>query len=107
MKPVYPGHHYKLTTKAGQEVEFQFYQDKHIHAEGKDGPLNQEVIRMLIDRVKELEREAPYVLNLQILYHLRMALVGHEARALERKVEKGVPIEYYQTGPDGHIFGGK
>ena len=59
MRVIEPGHIYELnhlkTTRTGS---FQFYKDPDIH-DGKflDGPSCQEVIRMLIDRVKYLESE--------------------------------------------------
>lgn len=41
---------------------------------------------------------------MQIVYHLRMALVLHEARALERQTEKGEIIpEYMEVGSNGHL----
>lgn|SRR5262249_39196343 len=69
-----------------------------------DGTTTQEVIRILIDRTRHCANCMPHPNNERIIYHLRMALVLHEARALERKTEKGdfMP-EYIKTGSDGHF----
>lgn len=68
------------------------------------GTTTQEVIRILIDRTRHCANCMPHPNNERIVYHLRMALVLHEARALERKTEKGdwMP-EYLKTGVDGHL----
>lgn len=69
-----------------------------------DGTTTQEVIRILIDRTRHCANCMPHPNNERIVYHLRMALVLHEARALERKTEKGdIAPEYLATGLDGHF----
>ncbi len=69
-----------------------------------DGTTTQEVIRCLIDRTRHCANCMPHPNNERIVYHLRMALVLHEARALERKTEKGdIMPEYMATGDDGHL----
>lgn len=74
--------------------------------EGKehDGTTTQEVIRILIDRTRHCANCMPHPNNERIVYHLRMALILHESRALERKVEKGYILpEYIETETDGHF----
>lgn len=69
-----------------------------------NGTTTQEVIRILIDRTRHCANCMPHPNNERIVYHLRMALVLHEARALERKVEKDYfQVEYLETGLDGHL----
>lgn len=69
------------------------------------GTQTQEVIRALIDRTQHCDRCLRWEGNDQIIYHLRMALVLHEARALERKTIKGIiNPEHVLTGPDGHFL---
>jgi hypothetical protein len=69
-----------------------------------DGTTTQEIIRILIDRTRHCANCMPHPNNERIVYHLRMALVLHEARALERKTEKGdFTPEYIQKGSDGHF----
>lgn len=69
-----------------------------------DGTTTQEVIRVLLDRTRHCANCMPHPNNERIIYHLRMALVLHEARALERKTEKGdFEPEYLATGGDGHL----
>lgn len=70
-----------------------------------NGTTTQEVIRILIDRTRHCANCMPHPNNERIVYHLRMALVLHEARALERKTEKGdIAPEYMQVGDDGHLL---
>lgn len=94
----------------------------------------QSVLRVLIDRTKYLNSIIPAVENDDILYHLRMALVGYEGRAYRRKLDKvnreadehrsfrerdkdlpfddwgfkdavsNTGIENLPVGPDGHIL---
>lgn len=69
-----------------------------------DGTTTQEVIRILLDRTRHCANCMPHPNNERIVYHLRMALILHEARALERKTEKGdFAPEYLATGDDGHF----
>lgn len=68
------------------------------------GTTTQEVLRVLLDRTRHCANCMPHPNNERIVYHLRMALVLHEARALERKTEKGEwAPEYLETGGDGHF----
>lgn len=69
-----------------------------------DGTTTQEVLRILLDRTRHCNNCLPHRNNEQVIYHLRMALVLHEARALERKMEKGDYLpEYVPVGDDGHF----
>jgi len=68
------------------------------------GTQTQEVIRALIDRTQHCDSCLRWEGNDLIIHHLRMALVLHEARALERKVEKGLICpENIATDDDGHF----
>lgn len=68
------------------------------------GTQTQEVLRALIDRTMHCDNCLRWEGNDQIIYHLRMALVLHEARALERKTVKGIIApELIVTGSDGHF----
>jgi len=69
------------------------------------GTQTQEVIRSLIDRTRHCDKCLRWDGNDLIIHHLRMALVLHEARALLRKVEKGLlEPEHVMTGTDGHFL---
>lgn len=105
MRVLKPGHTYELDHLDGSgKSRLQFVQRSPKH-EPKEGVTNQEVLRALIDRVKFLNEELPWNGNEKILRHLRMALILHEARALERKVEKGEMSPEYVTinKADGHF----
>lgn len=68
------------------------------------GTQTQDVIRALIDRTQHCDNCLRWEGNDQIIHHLRMALVLHEARALERKTEKGIiKPEQIQVSGDGHF----
>ena len=68
------------------------------------GTQTQEVIRALIDRTRHCNNCLPWDGNDDIIYHLRMALILHESRALWRKVEKGlIDPEHICVGSDGHF----
>jgi hypothetical protein len=74
---------------------------------GKEHPgyQTQEVLRALIDRTMHCDNCLRWAGNDKIIHHLRMALVLHEARALERKTEKGIiqPETVYTSVKDGHF----
>ena len=83
-----PGHIYILNNLDGTEKTRLVFVNRNNCYE-HEGTTNQEVIRALVDRVKYMEQQLPWDGNNKILFHLRMALVLHEARVLERKTEEG------------------
>lgn len=112
MKILEKGHIYapQIRTPEGQALPSDNPAQFHIIFVNKEpgrahpGTTTQEVIRCLLDRTRHCANCMPHRNNEQIVYHLRMALVLHEARALERKTEKGdwMP-EYLGIGGDGHF----
>lgn len=105
MKTLDPGQVYELDHLDGTgKTVLRFVARPPFH-EPVEGVLNQEVLRALIDRVEILDKETPWTGNVEILYHLRMALVLHEARALIRKTHKNELLpEKIPIGPDGHFI---
>lgn len=109
MKVIEKGHIYEAQNRieGGQSVPMEVQTITFINKEyGRehDGTTTQEIIRILIDRTRHCANCMPHPNNERIVYHLRMALVLHEARALERKTEKGYfKPEYLSTGEDGHL----
>lgn len=105
MTPLEPkGHRYLLDHIDGDgNTGFQFV-TRFRGEQNREGPQCQEVLRMLIDRVCVLNQEVEWEGNRQLLWHLRMALVYFEARALIRKVEKMemIQVENIPVGDDGH-----
>lgn len=107
MKIIEPGHVYQLNEldlgeqrQSSQTLTFVNREPGTEHP----GTQTQEVLRALIDRTYHCDNCMPHELNSFIIHHLRMALVYHEMRALERKAEKG----YYQpelvgVDHDGHF----
>lgn len=103
MKIIEPGHVYSLDSLDGAEpvtLTFVNREPGHEHA----GTQTQDVLRALIDRTYHCHNCLPHSLNAHIIYHLRMALVYHEMRALERRAQKGLYYpEEIATGFDGHF----
>lgn len=108
MRVLDPGHRYALDNLESEgEQTLQFMKDPALHdGDGAHGTTCQEVIRALIDRVQTLNAERPWHGNDQIIYDLRHALAGFEARALIRRVEKqGLAIERVPVDQsDGHLL---
>lgn len=111
MKVIEPGHIYELhwLDCKPQPPEWPYQRSNTLvfvnrEATPHPGTQTQEVIRALIDRTQHCDRCLRWDGNDQIIHHLRMALVLHEARALARKTEKGIIApELIVTGLDGHF----
>lgn len=104
MKIVVPGHVYELDHLDGDCTTIIHFVNRET-THGSEGIQNQEVLRALIDRVQHCDRRLAWQGNQKILHHLRMALVLHEARALERKTENGsLKPENVATNFDGHFL---
>lgn len=110
MECIEKGHVYKPTNRtsragddAGKDQTLTFINKQP--GQEHDGTTTQEVLRILLDRTRHCANCMPHPNNERIIWHLRMALVLHEARALERKVDKGdYEPEYQQVGDDGHFM---
>ncbi len=106
MKILKSGHVYELDHLDGDghsTLHFVCRED-----EPHEGTTTQEVIRALINRTQHCDRCLRWAGNDDIIQHLRMALVLHEARALIRKVAKGeMKPEKVATNIDGHFLIGR
>jgi hypothetical protein len=105
MDVIDPGHVYALECLDGEEDEIQLLQ--FVKREGPGYPGNvghhsgvniQEVLRVLIDRIKYLDNQIPHVSNQLALRLLRLAILALELRAAERHGR-----EWVQTGHDEDI----
>lgn len=106
MKVIVPGHQYELDNLKDPGSQKLVFKNDGIEVPGltHSGTYNQEVIRALIDRIQTLDRQVRWNGNDEIIYHLRSALVLHEARALIRKTEKGeINPESIEVDSDGHF----
>jgi hypothetical protein len=104
MKVLDAGHLYELDTFDGQSSDSALL--RFMKREGAGYPGNagaypgtncQDVIRVLIDRVKYLHNQIPHPENGEIIGSLRAALEAFEVRAAERHgraLVLGVTIEY-------------
>lgn len=114
MKAISPGHIYDLDILDNEEPRSKLIQmltfrcSAKIHGPNRAHPgvTCQEVLRVLIDRVKYLEAEKPHEVNENIINALRIALMLFEKRALERHVIDGKlnPEEVMVNTQDGHFY---
>ena len=99
-----PGHKYILENLDGDGVNTLEFVNRG-HEEDMEGTNNQEVLRVLIHRVKFLNTERPWSGNEQIINHLRSALLLHEMRHLERLMERNeIEPEHIKVGTNGHFL---
>lgn len=116
MKIIEPGHIYRLNWLDGEPGGSDTlknpteYPDNFLVFVNREkgtehpGTQTQEVIRALINRTKHCDNCLRWEGNDLIIYHLRMALVLHEVRALIRKTEKKIILpEHIDTDLDGHF----
>ena len=105
MKVLTKGHQYQLDSFEGTNPQFIQFIHKVFRANGPegdpglprswqmktlfDGTTNEEVIRVLLDRITLLNEHMPHQFNKDALYHLTIALEFLEARTKER-TERGV-----------------
>jgi len=104
MKVLEEGHIYELNYLDGKgkgKLTFVNREEGTKH----EGTQTQEVLRALIDRTQHCDRCLRWKGNDKIIKHLRQALLLHEARALERKADKGLftAPEDVELGEDGHF----
>lgn len=105
MKVSEAGHEYYLQSLDGTDPVILRFVNREPGTE-HSGTQTQEVLRALIDRTMHCDNCLRWEGNDLIIYHLRMALVLHEARALIRKVEKGYlqPEDTLISPTDGHFI---
>jgi hypothetical protein len=102
VKVIEEGHIYELDTQDRDDPEVLTFVNREDTPHG--GTQTQEVIRALIDRTMHCDNCLRWEGNDLVIYHLRMALVMHESRALARKVHKGImKPEDVITDRDGHF----
>ena len=110
MRIIERGHVYGLQTHSGKEQVLTFVKTlPDGDSDNHDGVLCQEVLRALIDRVFDLNRQAPCHENIEIVNHLRASLCLFEQRAFRRTLDKsyalaGLHVEELPVKPNGHIY---
>ena len=119
MKVIDPGHVYELDHLDGDAKQRLSFVNRGVRGQDRcEGTYNQEVLRaqidccnVLIDRVNHCDEERPWEGNLRIIKsiteaqrQMRLALLLHEQRAMERKMERGeLRPEHVPVGDDGHF----
>lgn len=121
MKCLEPGHVYEVANVDGpgvQHIVFVRRRDARgelLDARRMPGILSQELLRVLIDRVRFLNDEDPCVEDVEIIHHLRGCLRLFEARAARRTIEKmpmpelvdGCPVCHHLLCSHGHVGDGE
>lgn len=115
MKVIEPGHVYELTALDGDDPVLIRFVNREDNPHS--GTQTQEVLRaqidsleVLVDRTNHCDACLPWPGNERIIKalseaqrQLRLALLYHEERAFERKIDKeGLKPEHVSTGSDGH-----
>lgn len=104
MKIIEPGHIYELDQLDAPTKPLHLIFVNREPGKLHPGTQTQEVLRVLIDRTIHCDNCLRWEGNDLIVFHLRMALVLHEVRALLRKVEEGLlKPERVVIGEDGHF----
>lgn len=96
MKVVKRGHIYLLDTlkphpdfQEGEPDRLEVHFVNKEPGQEECGVTTQEILRMLIDRTHYCHNCLPHRVNEEIIWHFRMAIALHEARAIEQQVAKG------------------
>lgn len=101
METIIPGHFTGERSPDKGSIEFRC--DPRINDHSIYGTTNQEVIRVLLARMRFLENQKPHPLNTDIIRHMECALALHETRAQMRKAEKQeINAEDIPTQSNGH-----
>lgn len=111
MIPIERGHIYELENRISGSQRLTFIKNLPEDSESNhDGVTCQEVIRVLLDRVLELNRQVPCHENIEIINKLRECIILFETRAVGKMLTKsyskvGLTVEELPTKKsNGHIF---
>jgi hypothetical protein len=92
MRVLTPGHQYSLADyEDGDDPQFLQFIHKELHPETQqfetvtNGTTNEEVLKVLIDRIRYLNTKAPCRENSIVLMHLETALLWLDKRTADRK----------------------
>jgi hypothetical protein len=107
VKIIEPGHVYSVANVDGpgeQTIRFVRRRDEHakLLEESEEGILSQELLRVLIDRVRYLNDEDPCAEDVEIIVRLRESLRLFETRASRRTIEKMPMVEMADACPICH-----
>lgn len=93
MKVIEPGHKYELKS-SNKTAQLLYFMKKLPPVGGKklevvqDGTTNEEVLKVMIDRMKHLDGIIPCKENRQVIRHLEAASAALERRTADRKARK-------------------
>ncbi len=120
MRVIEPGHIYELDQLDGDGTPLRIVFVNREEGTKHAGTQTQEALRVqidilstLIDRTNHCDACLRWDGNDKIVKamseaqrQLRLAILLHEQRALERKMDKGLAVEQIPTDHDGHFFVG-
>lgn len=96
MEVLREGHRYQLASLEGKNPQvIQFIEKMPAKVDSAklvttcDGTTNEEVLEMLIDRLKHLNRKAPCPENIRAILNLKKALVALQSRTKDRQ-QRGI-----------------
>ena len=104
------GYVYALRTHEAKRQTLEFVKSlPEGSPDNHDGVLCQEVLRALIDRVLDLNNQAPCYEIVEIVEHFRDALILFEQRAFRRSLGKsyaltGQHVERLPVKENGHLY---
>lgn len=96
------GHKYIMRNKHNTGIQtIQFVKDADAPV---DGIIMQQLIKVLLDRIRYLDCQMPSEYNKDISNHLSKALIALETRHLNRLHTKGKLLEHIPIYTGGHIL---
>jgi len=101
-----PGHRYTIKNLDGEGSQTIQFVQRQPHHNPLEGILIQDLLRILIDRLRVLDHEQRWPDNDASIHDLRVVLARQEARALIEHTKRGnLPhLEYAETDPrNGHL----
>lgn len=105
MKALYPGHLYQLDSMEGTNPQQIQFIEKQPNNEGQlvtvnDGTTNEEVVKMLLDRLQTLYTKLPSNETKNAAYHLEQALWWLELRTAKRLAQgvENTPLPHKSEG---------
>ena len=97
------GHTYAVINKHETGLQLvKFVKDEQDCSE--DGIIIQQLIKILLDRIRYLDDKLPSKYNNRVIKHLTQAFIALETRHIERLVKKGRCVEYLPVYKGGHIL---
>ena len=97
------GHTYAVIDKHETGLQIiKFVKDEQ--GRNEDGIIMQQLIKILLDRIRYLDDNLPSKYNSRAAKYLTQAFIALETRHYERLIKKGACVEYLPVYQGGHIL---